>query len=100
MSGHPTYTKHLTGPPKGGGTRFDPTDGTWTDLPQVEGMWLEATVATDKAVWGLGPAASNPEGQPDVAIAQIRSARQPVDLRSGLRRHTGKRIAPVRPVDP
>jgi len=56
---------------KGGGTRFNPTDGTWTDLPPVEGMVLAATVATDEAVWGLGPASLDPEGQTDVAIARF-----------------------------
>lgn len=56
---------------KGGGTRFDPSDWIWTDLPQVEGMLLAATVATDDGVWGVGPALANPEGQPDVAIARF-----------------------------
>ena len=33
-------------------------------------MFLASTVATDDAVWGLGPAATNPTGQPDLAIAR------------------------------
>lgn len=56
---------------KGGGTRFNPSDGTWTDLPTVEGMFLAATVATDEAVWGLGSVSVNPGGQTDVAIARF-----------------------------
>ena len=56
---------------KGGGTRLNPSDGTWTDLPPVAGMYLSAAVATDQAVWGLGPAATNPGGQPDIAIARF-----------------------------
>lgn len=55
---------------KGGGTRFDPVNGTWVDLPEVDDMYLAAAVATDDAVWGLGPTSVNPAGQPDVAIAR------------------------------
>lgn len=55
---------------KGGGTRLDTATGEWIDLPHVEDMFLAATVATDDAVWGLGPAADNPVGQPDLAIAR------------------------------
>jgi hypothetical protein len=55
---------------KGGGARFDPVDGVWRDLPAVESMLLGATVATDEAVWGLGPTALNPSGQPDLAVAR------------------------------
>lgn len=77
--GHPGLTAAFFGGElyalaKGGGTRFDPLDGTWADLPQVEGMFLAATVATDDAVWGLGPAATNPSGQPDLAIARYEPA--------------------------
>ena len=56
---------------KGGGTRFDPIAGQWSDLPPVEGMFLAATVATDRGVWGLGPADVNGSGQPDLAIAEF-----------------------------
>jgi hypothetical protein len=56
---------------KGGGSRFDPTNGTWADLPLVEGMFLASAVATDEAVWGMGPASLNTEGQTDVAIARF-----------------------------
>ncbi len=55
---------------KGSGTRFDPIAGRWTDLPPVEGMSLAATMATDEAVWGLGPVSVNTVGQPDLAIAR------------------------------
>ena len=55
---------------KGGGTRFDPANGSWVDLPEVDDMYLAAAVATDDAVWGLGPTSVNPVGQPDVAIAR------------------------------
>ncbi len=56
---------------KGSGTRFDPVAGQWYDLPPVEGMFLAASVATDDGVWGLGPAAINNAGQPDLAIAEF-----------------------------
>jgi hypothetical protein len=73
--GHPGLTSvyfqgDLYALAKGGGTRFNPTDGTWVDLPQVENMYLAATVATDDAVWGLGPTALNRSGQPDITIAR------------------------------
>ncbi len=73
--GHPGLTSaffdgELYALAKGGGGRFDPVAGAWVDLPHVEGMYLAATVATDEAVWGLGPAGSNPIGQPDLAIAR------------------------------
>lgn len=55
---------------KGGGTRFDPMTGTWTNLPRVENMYLAATVATDSAVWGIGPAGTDLVGQPDLAVAR------------------------------
>lgn len=55
---------------KGGGTRLDLDTGEWHELPEVEGMFFSAVVATDHGVWGLGPASLNPEGQPDVAIAR------------------------------
>lgn len=55
---------------KGGGVRFDPADGTWTDLPPVEGMLLAAAVAVDDTVFGLGPTTVNPDGQTDTAIAR------------------------------
>lgn len=60
---------------KGGGTRLDLTTGVWSDLPEVEGMYFRAVVATDRAVWGIGPALLNPEGQPDVAIARYEKTR-------------------------
>ncbi len=56
---------------KGSGTRFDPAAGQWSDLSTVEGMFLAAAVATDDGVWGLGPAATNNAGQPDLAIAEF-----------------------------
>ncbi len=73
--GHPGLTSaYLDGEiyalAKGGGSRFDPVDGTWVDLPLVDTMFLAATVATDDAIWGLGPAGANPTGQPDLAIAR------------------------------
>ena len=73
--GHPGLTSvyfqgDLYALAKGGGTRFNPTDGTWVDLPQVENMYLAATVATDDAVWGLGPTSLNQSGQPDITIAR------------------------------
>lgn len=73
--GHPGLTSvyfdgDLYALAKGGGTRFDPVDGTWVDLPQVENMYLAATVATDDAVWGLGPTSVNPTGQPDMTLAR------------------------------
>ncbi len=73
--GHPGLTSayfdgQLYALAKGGGTRFDPVAGTWADLPHVDGMFLAATVASDDAVWGIGPAATNPQGQPDLAIAR------------------------------
>ncbi len=55
---------------KGGGVRLDVATGEWTDLARVETMFLAATVATDDAVWGIGPAALNAAGQPDLAIAR------------------------------
>lgn len=55
---------------KGGGVRFDLVDGTWADLPPVEGMFFAATVATDDAIWGLGPSGQNIAGQPDLATAR------------------------------
>ena len=73
--GHPGLTSayfdgQLYALAKGGGTRFDPVAGEWADLPQVDNMFLAATVASDDAVWGLGPASINPAGQPDLAIAR------------------------------
>ena len=73
--GHPGLTSaffdgELYALAKGSGTRFDPIAGEWIDLPMVEGMFLVATVATDDAVWGLGPAGVNSVGQPDLAIAR------------------------------
>lgn len=73
--GHPGLTSayfdgQLYALAKGGGTRFDPVAGEWADLPEVDDMFLAATVATDDAVWGLGPASINPSGQPDLAIAR------------------------------
>lgn len=55
---------------KGGGTRVDPVSGTWVDLPPVDDMYLVATVATDDAIWGLGPTLANRAGQPDLAAAR------------------------------
>lgn len=55
---------------KGGGSRFDFDTGEWVDLPQVEDMFFSAIVATDTAIWGLGPSLDSLEGQPDVAIVQ------------------------------
>lgn len=55
---------------KGGGTRIDPTSGTQRDLPPVQGMYLAATVASDDAVWGIGPVSVDTSGQPDLAIAR------------------------------
>ncbi|NNF53207.1 MAG: hypothetical protein HKN03_02075 [Acidimicrobiales bacterium] len=55
---------------KGGGTRFDPIAGQWIDLPPTEGMYLASTVATDEAVYGLGPVTITTVGQPDLAIAR------------------------------
>jgi hypothetical protein len=74
--GHPGLTSaffdgELYALAKGGGTRFDPIAGRWSDLPPVEGMLLTATVATDQGVWGLGPASVNDSGQPDLAIAEF-----------------------------
>ncbi|MDA3040858.1 MAG: hypothetical protein O3C27_15275, partial [Actinomycetota bacterium] len=74
--GHPGLTSaffdgELYALAKGGGTRFDPIAGEWRDLPQVDGMFLAATVASDETIWGLGPAASNVIGQPDLAIARF-----------------------------
>lgn len=73
--GHPGLTSaffngELYALAKGGGSRFDPVRGGWADLPQVQGMFLAATVATDEAIWGLGPAGQNPVGQPDLAVAR------------------------------
>jgi hypothetical protein len=59
---------------KGGATRFNPVQGTWVDLPEADDMHLAAAVATDDAVWGLGPTSVNPGGQPDVAIARYEPA--------------------------
>ncbi len=55
---------------KGSGVRFNPGDGTWTDLPPVEGMFLAGAVAADDTVFGLGPTAINRDGQTDIAIAR------------------------------
>ncbi len=73
--GHPGLTSayfdgQLYALAKGGGTRFDPVAGTWADLPHVDGMYLAATVASNDAVWGIGPTSTNPAGQPDLAIAR------------------------------
>ncbi len=73
--GHPGLTSaffdgELYALAKGGGSRFDPVNGIWADLPSVTGMFLAATVASDDAIWGLGPAGQNPVGQPDIAIAR------------------------------
>lgn len=59
---------------KGSGARFDPATELWSDMPPVENMFLAATVATNTAVYGLGPAGSNPAGQPDLAIARYDEA--------------------------
>ncbi len=53
---------------KASGARFDPDTGEWVDLPQVEGMTFSAVVATDDAVWGLGPSNDNPA---DLAVARL-----------------------------
>ena len=76
--GHPGLTSDyfdgdLYALAKGSGSKLDLIEGVWSDLPRVEGMWLAATVATDDAIWGLGPAAVNPEDQPDLAIARYDS---------------------------
>lgn len=73
--GHPGLTSaffdgELFALAKGGGTRFDPIVTEWNDLPEVDGLVLAATVASDDAVWGLGPTTINPEGQPDLAIVR------------------------------
>lgn len=55
---------------KGGGSRFDFDTGQWVELPPVEGMFFSAIVASDSAIWGLGPSLDSLEGQPDVAIVR------------------------------
>lgn len=39
---------------KGGGSRYDPADGSVSDLPRLDGAYLSALVATDDAVWAIG----------------------------------------------
>ncbi len=73
--GHPGLTASSLGDTlyvlaKGGGSRYDAADEEWADLPPVEGMFLAATVATDDALYGLGPVTTGLEGQPDLAIAR------------------------------
>ena len=48
--------------------------GTWVDLPEADDMYLAAAVATDDAVWGLGPTSVDAGAQPDVAIARYEPA--------------------------
>ncbi|MFQ5558884.1 MAG: hypothetical protein ACE5GB_15435 [Acidimicrobiales bacterium] len=55
---------------KGGAARYDPGEQSWTDLAGVEGMFFRALVATDRELWGIGPAATNADGQPDLAVAR------------------------------
>ena len=40
---------------KNGGGRFDLQTETWTDLPRVDGMSFTDAVATDEALFGVGP---------------------------------------------
>lgn len=55
---------------KGGGARFDFDTEEWVDLPEVDGMFFSGIVASEDAIWALGPTATNPEGQPDLAIVR------------------------------
>lgn len=58
---------------KGGGSRMDPSDGSATDLPPIGGFWLSTLVATDEAVWGVGPLGFG-EGADRVGIARYEPA--------------------------
>ncbi len=55
---------------KGGASRIDPSDGSATDLPHVRGFVLATLVATDRAVWGLGPTNHSDEEPVGVGIAR------------------------------
>lgn len=55
---------------KGGASRIDLSDGSDTDLPQVPGFIPATMVATEGAVWAVGPASYAAEGNVGVGIAR------------------------------
>lgn len=55
---------------KGGASRIDPSDGSATDLPHVQGFVPATMVATDGAVWSLGPTNYSNEVPVPVGIAR------------------------------
>ncbi len=55
---------------KGGFSTLNPTEGSWSDLPSPEGMFVGEIIATDDAVWALGTTTSDPQGDRHLAIAR------------------------------
>ena len=58
--GHPglsgtVFGGHFYAAAKGGVNRIDPSDGSAIQLPRVDGFIPATMVATDEAVWSLGP---------------------------------------------
>ena len=61
---------------KGGVSTLDPTEGSWSELPSPEGMFVGEVIATDDAVWGLGTTTSDPQGDRHLAIARYEPTEQ------------------------
>lgn len=77
--GHPGLTSaffdgEIFAVAKGSANRFDPIAGESQGLLPVEGMVLAAIVATDNAIWGVGPANLDNVGQRNIAIARYEPA--------------------------
>lgn len=56
---------------KGGGSRFDPAEGTWTDLPSQLDVFMVSVLGVNGAIYGLGPVASLGDGQPDIGLLRL-----------------------------
>jgi hypothetical protein len=73
--GHPGLVsaydgKYLYALAKEGGGKFNMAAGTWSDLPQVDGMFFTGAVLANDALWGIGPTIVAVGATPELSIAR------------------------------